>query len=288
MSRIAYVNGAYLPHSRAAVHIEDRGYQLADGVYEVIAVAGGRLTDWAGHMERLDRSLRELRIAAPMDGKPLEIVCREVVRRNRVVTGILYIQITRGVARRDHAFPADAAPSLVVTSRSMDFAAVARRAETGVSVATMPDIRWGRCDIKTISLLPNVLAKQEARERDAYEAWMVDAQGYVTEGASTNAWIVDEEGRLVTRSTRDNILNGITRKTLIALADRLGMEVEERPFTVAEAQRAREAFVTSTAAFLMPVVEIDGKPVANGAPGSISQALLEVYRAHIEEQSTAP
>lgn len=285
MSRVAYVNGQYLPHGRAAVHIEDRGYQFADGVYEVVAIAGGRLTDWDGHLRRLERSLAELRITAPMGSGALAIVCREVVRRNRVTAGMLYLQITRGVARRDHPFPRGVAPSLVVTARAIDFAAVARRAEKGVGVVTMPDIRWGRCDIKTVSLLPNILAKQAARDEGAYEAWLVDDTGHVTEGSSTNAWIVDEQGRLVTRPAGHAILNGVTRQTLITLARRLGYEVLERPFTVAEAQAAREAFITSTTGFLLPVTEIDGRPVANGAPGSISEALLAAYRSHITEQS---
>jgi D-alanine transaminase len=285
MPRVAYVNGQYLPHNRAAVHIEDRGYQFADGVYEVVAIAGGRLTDWADHLRRLERSLAELRIAPPMGEAALSIVCREVIRRNRVMTGMLYLQITRGVARRDHPFPAGVAPSLVITARAMDFQAVARRAERGVSVVTLPDIRWGRCDIKSVSLLPNILAKQEARDSGAYEAWLVDGDGHVTEGSSTNAWIVDADGRLVTRPAGHAILNGITRQTLLALARRLGYEVQERPFTVAEAQAAREAFITSTTGFLLPVTEIDGRPVANGAPGSITHAMLDAYRAPIAEQS---
>jgi D-alanine transaminase len=284
LSRIAYVNGRFVPKAEAVVHIEDRGYQFADGVYEVVAVAGGRVTDWDGHLRRLERSLAELRIAAPVGDRALAIVCREVIRRNRLTAGMLYMQITRGVARRDHPFPTGVSPSLVVTARSLDFAAVARRAEAGVGVVTMPDIRWGRCDIKSIALLPNVLAKQAARDQGVYEAWLVDANGHVTEGASTNAWIVDAEGRLVTRPASQAILNGITRQTLIALARRLNYEVLERPFTVAEAQAAREAFITSTTGFLLPVTEIDGKPVANGAPGSISETLLDAYRAHIAEQ----
>ena len=285
MARVAYVNGAYLPLAQAGVNIEDRGYQFADGIYEVVAVAGGKLTDWPAHVKRLDRSLGELRIAAPMGHQALTVIAREVVRRNRVRDGILYVQITRGVARRDHPFPKDSRPSLVMTSRPLDFDAVAKRAEKGVTVASVPDIRWGRCDIKTISLLPNILAKQAAREAGAFEAWQVDDEGYVTEGASTNAWIVDEDGKLVTRPEEDNILNGVTRQTLIPIAKSLGYKVAERPFTVAEAKAAREAFVTSTTTFVMPVTEIDGQVIGNGAPGSITLALLEAYRRHIEEEA---
>jgi D-alanine transaminase len=285
VSRVAYVNGRYLPLGEAVIGIEDRGYQFSDGVYEVVAVMGGRVTDWAPHMDRLDRSLKELRIRPPMSRDALKVVAREVARRNRVMNGMLYIQVTRGVARRDHPFPRNTLPSLVMTARSIDFSVVARRAEDGIKVATLPDIRWGRCDIKSVSLLPNVLAKQEARDRGAFEAWLVDTEGYVTEGASTNAWIVDPQGRLVTRPLNAHILPGVTRLTLMKLAETLGIPVIERPFSVEEAKKAREAFVTSTTAFLMPVVEIDGAVVANGAPGSVSRRLLDAYRAHMVEEA---
>jgi len=288
VSRVAYVNGRYLPLREAVIGIEDRGYQFSDGVYEVVAVMGGRVTDWAPHMDRLDRSLKELRIRPPMSRDALKVVAREVARRNRVMNGMLYIQVTRGVARRDHPFPRQALPSLVMTARSIDFAVVARRAEDGIKVATLPDIRWGRCDIKSVSLLPNVLAKQEARDKGAFEAWLVDSEGYVTEGSSTNAWIVDSEGRLVTRPLNAHILPGVTRLTLMKLAAAEGIPVIERPFSVEEAKKAREAFVSSTTAFLMPVVEIDGAVIANGAPGSVSQRLLFAYRTHMAQEAGLP
>lgn len=280
MSRIAYVNGRYVPHRHGMVHIEDRGYQFADGVYEVTAIRGGRMVDAAMHLERLERSLTELRIPMPMSGKAILTVMAETARRNHVRDGIVYTQVTRGVARRDHAFPKDVRPAVVMTARSMDFQALAEKARSGVKVISVPDIRWSRCDIKSISLLPNCLAKQEAKEHGAYEAWQVDADGNVTEGSSTNAWIIDGEGRIVTRRASPEILNGITRRALMALAAEEGREIVERPFTLEEAKAAREAFLTSTTAFVMPVVEIDGQPVGNGAPGILTERLRALYSRH--------
>ncbi len=208
MSRVAYVNGAYSPHGQAVVHIEDRGFQFADGVYEVWSVMDGRLADFDGHMARLNRSLDALKIEIPMTAAALGLVLRETVRRNRVREGMVYLQVTRGTAARDHAFPTDAAPSVIVTAKSVDRARGQAMAAKGAAGVTQPDIRWGRCDIKTVGLLPNVLAKQAARERGAYECLMYDDMGLVTEGASTNAWIVDEDGRLRTRDTQANIFAG--------------------------------------------------------------------------------
>jgi D-alanine transaminase len=278
MSRIAYVNGRYVPHARASVHIEDRGFQFADGVYEVWWVFNGRLGDSNGHFQRLARSLSELSIAAPMSDAALDRVLRETVRRNRVGDGMVYLQITRGVARRDHAFPPDGTPvSMVVTAKSVNFAALDAKAMQGVAVITRPDQRWARCDIKSVSLLPNVLAKQAAREHGAYEAWLIDKDGLVTEGASTNTWIVDAQGVLRTRDTDANILRGVTRKTVMKLAAELQLRIEERPFTVAEVLAAREAFMTAATAFVTPVVSIDGKAIGSGKPGPISQRLRVLY-----------
>ena len=278
MSRIAYVNGEYLPHGQAVVHIEDRGFQFADGVYEVWGVFGGRLADFEGHMARLERSLGELRIREPMSRAALLQVLRETVRRNRVRDGLLYIQVTRGTARRDHPFPSeDTPPSLVITARSVDRARQASGAEAGVAVITQPDIRWGRCDIKSVGLLPNVLAKQAARERGAAEAWLVDEMGLVTEGSSTNAWIIDADGKLRTRDAQANILRGITRHALLELAEAEGIEVEQRPFSVQEAKQAREAFFTAASAFVMPVISIDGAKVGDGKPGPVTRRLRQLY-----------
>ncbi len=283
MSRIAYVNGRYLPLSAATVNIEDRGYQFADGVYEVCEVRGGRLVDERSHMERLAWSLAELRIRAPMSPAALSVVMHETVRRNRVRWGIVYLQITRGVSRRDHAFPpASTEPSVVVTARNLDFAAAEKIAAEGVAVITVPDNRWDRVDIKSVALLPNVLAKQAAREQGAREAWFVDRDGKITEGSSTNAWIVTRDGALVTRQLDHHILRGITRTVVVEMARSQGLTIQERAFTVEEARAAREAFITSASQIVIPVVRIDGKPVGNGAPGLIASALRRDFHRYAE------
>jgi D-alanine transaminase len=277
MPRIAYVNGRYLPYRDAKVHIDDRGYTFADGVYEVVLVAGGRLVDEAPHLDRLDRSLRELRIAQPMSRKALQLVIREVIRRNQVSgNGLVYLQMSRGVALRDHPFPKAPVTQVVVWAKILAPQSPAL-GENGARVVSMPDIRWGRCDIKSIGLLPNVLAKQAAREAGAYEAWLIDKDGFVTEGSSTNAWIVTPQGELVTRPVAAEILSGVTRLRVIALAQAAGLKIVERPFSLAEAQRAREAFITSASVFVLPVTQIDDQVVANGQPGSITSALRQQY-----------
>jgi D-alanine transaminase len=281
--RIAYVNGRYVRGDHAMIHIEDRGYQFSDGVYEVCEVREGRIIDEARHMARLQRSLDELRMAGPMPQSALAIVMRECVRRNRVRDGILYLQVTRGVARRDHFFPpAGTKPSIVLTARSLDSAQNERIAAAGVAVITMPDNRWERVDIKSVSLLPNVLAKQAAREQGAREAWFVDREGYVTEGSSSNAWIVSMEGRVVTRRADRGILRGITRTVLMEVIEAQGLELEERSFTPEEAYRAREAFLTSASQIVLPVVRIDDRPIGNGMPGSVATALRAKFHDHAQ------
>jgi D-alanine transaminase len=283
MSRIAYVNGRYLPRHAAMVHIEDRGYQFSDGVYEVCEVRAGRMVDERRHMARLQRSLSELRMGMPMSAAALGLVMRETIRRNRVRDGIVYLQVTRGVARRDHAFPpAGTAPAVVITARNLDQVTIERAASDGIAVITVPDNRWVRVDIKTIGLLPNVLAKQAARDRGAKEAWFVDIQGMVTEGASTNAWIVTAGGTVVTRPADNKILRGITRSVLIDAIAEQGLAFEERAFTLDEAFAAREAFVTSASQTVMPVVRIDGRPIGNGAPGPVATALRRNFHHHSE------
>lgn len=278
MSRIAYVNGRYCAMRDAAVNIEDRGYQFADGVYEVCEVRGGRLVDWPRHAARLQRSLGELRIALPMPFAALEIVLREVVRRNRVTYGIVYLQVTRGVARRDHAFPRQPVPpAVVVTAKNLSFARNEESAAHGIGVITVPENRWPRVDIKSTALLPNVLAKQQAREQGAYEAWFVDRDGFVTEGASSNAWIVTGDGRVVTRPATHGILAGITRAVLMEVLAALQMKLEERPFTPEEAYAAREAFVTAASQIVMPVVTIDGKAIGDGRPGPVARRLRDEF-----------
>jgi len=283
MSRIAYVNGRYQPHRDAVVHVEDRGYQFSDGVYEVCEVRDGRLVDERRHLARLARSLAELRITPPMAPPALSIVLHETVARNRVRDGIVYVQVTRGVARRDHAFPAPAtAPSLVVTARSLDRSKREEEAARGVSVVTVPESRWSRVDIKSIALLPNVLAKQFAREQGAREAWYVDRDGFVTEGASSNAWIVSDDGRLLTRPADQRILRGISRAIVMEVARAHGLVLEERPFTVAEAYAAREAFMTAASQIVLPVVRLDGRPIGAGAPGPVAAALRREFHRHTE------
>ena len=278
MSRIAYVNGRFVPKADAFVHIEDRGYQFADAVYEVWALFGGKLADAEGHFVRLERSLSELRIAMPMSRAALTHVLRETVRRNRIQEGLVYLQVSRGVATRDHAFPAEGTrPSVVVTVSRVDRAASEARAAKGVSVVTTPENRWGRCDIKTVGLLPNAIAKQKAREAGAVEAWFVDELGLVTEGASSNAWIVDQDGILRTRDTNANILRGVTRHSLIDVIREAGLKVEERPFTPDEARAAKEAFITGAGTLVLPVVAVDGKPVGEGVPGPIAARLRRLY-----------
>jgi D-alanine transaminase len=287
MPRIAYVNGRYLPHAKAMVHVEDRGYQFADAVYEVCEVSRGYVIDMTRHLDRLDRSLRELRIAWPMHRSALQAVLREVIRRNGIVNGMVYLQVSRGVAPRDHVFPpASVRPAMVVTAKRIDPAAAARRAANGVKIITVPENRWERVDIKTVGLLPNALAKQKAKEEGAQEAWFVDPDDTVKEGGSTNAWIVTPEGALVTRPADFGILRGITRATVMDVAKKLGLTVEERPFSVEEAKAAREAFITSATSLVMPVVEIDGRPVANGHPGTVSVALREAF-FDVAEKTTA-
>jgi D-alanine transaminase len=278
MSRFAYVNGRFVRHGEAAVHIEDRGYQLADGVYEVWAVFDGKLADAEGHFTRLWRSLDELRIAHPMSQTALLLVLREAVRRNKIRNGLCYLQVTRGVAKRDHAFPNPAVPpAVVVTVKATDRAAADAKAAKGASVISTPETRWARCDIKSIGLLPNALAKQAARERGALEAWFVDDMGLVTEGASSNAWIIDGEGVLRTRDTNANILRGVTRTTLLEVIRETGVPFSEKPFTIAEAQAAKEAFITGAGSLLTPIVEVDGVKLGDGKPGEVATRLRRLY-----------
>ncbi len=279
MSRFAYVNGRYLRLADAAVSIEDRAFQFGDGVYEVCQVSSGALIDERRHLDRLERSLKAVRIAAPVGQPALRRILREVVTRNLVRDGLVYLQISRGVARRDHGFPAaSVVPSLVVTARSIDPALGEANAGRGVKVVTLPDERWAHPHVKTLQLLPNVLAKQAAREAGAHEAWFVDARGFVTEGASTNAWIVDADGALVTRQADSAILRGVTRSTLIDVAAGRGLSFQERPFSVEEAYEAREAFFSSATTIAMPVVAIDGRPIGDGRPGPLTLALRREFR----------
>ncbi|MCF3932583.1 D-amino-acid transaminase [Acuticoccus sp. M5D2P5] len=283
MSRIAYVNGRYVPHGSAQVHVEDRGYQFADAVYEVCEVFDGKIVDMTRHLDRLDRSLRELSIGWPVARPALERILREVVDRNRVTYGLVYLQVSRGVARRDFPFPpAGTKPALVVTSRAIPRTVAAKVADEGIRVITTPDIRWQRVDIKTTGLLAQVLAKENAKRHGGKEAWMYDADGNVTEGGSSNAWIVTADGVLVTRPAESGILKGITRAAVMDFAAREGLKVEERPFTIDEAKHAREAFVTSATGIVSPVVQIDDAILGNGHPGVLASDLRRRFHEGVE------
>ncbi len=282
MTRIAFVNGAYRRHGEASVHIEDRGYQFGDGVYEVCEIRDGALIDETPHLARLERSLAALRIAAPMSLNALKLVMREIVRRNRVRDGLVYVQVSRGVAPRDHGFPAAARPSLVVSAKPLDRRKGEANAAVGVRVVALPDERWRRPEIKSLQLLPNVLAKQSAREKGAYEAWLVDDQGRITEGSSTNAWIVDAAGKLATRQADRAVLSGVTRATLLALLAKEGVVFEERPFTLEETYAAREAFLTSAGNGVMPVVAVNDRVIGDGRPGALTLALREKFHRFAE------
>jgi D-alanine transaminase len=287
VGRIAYAEGRYVPHAEARVHVEDRGYQFADAVYEVIAVHHGRLVDETEHLARLGRSLAELGISWPVSERALRIKIRELIRRNRIATrGMIYLQISRGVAPRNHAFPKDCPPVLVMTARALppvDRAEAAR----GVRVITLTDLRWRRCDIKSVSLLANVLARQQATEQGAFEAWLVDDDGVVTEGTASNAWIVTSDGLLLTHDAGHAILNGITRCAVLRIAADHGVVLRERPFTVAEAMSAAEAFLTSTTSLVKPVVRIDDAVVGDGRIGPLTARLLDYYLEHAGEAPAA-
>jgi len=278
MSRIAYVNGAYVPQADAMVHIEDRGYQFADGVYEVCEIRHGLIVDLTRHLDRLDRSLSELRIEWPMSRTALSLVIRQVVARNRVRNGMFYLQVTRGVARRDHVFPKPGTrPSLVITAKSTNPAVIASKNANGLKAITVLDNRWDRVDIKTVGLLPNVLARQQAKEQGAQEAIYVDAEGIVKEGAATNVWIVAKDGALVTRPAEHGILRGITRTSLMDVAARLGVSVREEYFTAEEMKNAREVFITAATSICFPIVQIDERVIGNGHPGEMSQKIRDAF-----------
>ena len=283
VARIAYVNGRYLHHAQAGVHIEDRALQFADGIYEVVGVIGGLFLDEDDHFDRLERSTGEIGMAMPMARAPLKTVLREIARRNRIRDGLIYMQVTRGALRRDHAIPAvPPRPTLIITARSMDAKQLDTRREHGVAVITHPDLRWARRDIKSVALLPNILAKTEARKAGAFEAWLIDDEGYVTEGSSTSAWIVDKDGAIVTRNLSNAILPGITRKVIMEAAQEAQVAVIERKFTLDEALAAKEAFMSAATLGVTAIVTIDGRKIADGKPGPVARRLQELYLARAE------
>lgn len=282
MSRVAYVNGAYVPQRDASVNIEDRGYQFGDGIYEVVHLHHGRFIDEDRHLDRLERSLKEIHLPMPMPRAALRLVLMEVARRNRVSEGLLYMQVTRGVARRDHAFPRLAVPvSLVVTIRRIAPYPTDVERWT-IAAITQPDLRWARRDIKSINLLPNVLARQAAREQGAGEAILIDEAGVVTEGAATTIWIVDAKGVLRTRHLDQVILPGCTRGALIAELEADGIAYSLEPYTLEDLRAAREVFLTSATSFVKPIVKIDGGPVADGKVGPMTRRLFDVFARHVQ------
>lgn len=278
MSRIIYINGLYQPYENAYVHAEDRGFQFADGVYEVCEVRNNSLVDETRHMQRLARSMKELDMTPPMSLVAMGQVMRETCRRNRVKNGLVYIQVTRGAARRDFAYPdPEVRGTVVCLARKVSPRKGQNKAVKGLSVISVPDIRWQRPDIKTVSLLPNAMAKQAAKDQGADEAWMLDAKGYVTEGSSSNAWILTQDNMLLTRNADQGILRGITRTVLLDLLNEKQMSFKERHFTIKEAQNAKEAFLTSASNGVMPIARIDGVNVGDGTPGPISLMLRKEF-----------
>ncbi len=276
MSGISYVDGRYVPHAEAFVHMEDRGYQFADGVYEVIAVYGGKLVDEAAHLDRLERSLSEIGIEAPVSRSSLGVILREMLRRNRLTHGSLYLQVTRGVARRDHAYGDEMRAVLTVSARRAT-PPLRSASLAGYRVISIPDIRWKRCDIKTVGLLPNILGKKQAQRAGAAEAWMIDDAGMVTEGTTSNAWIVTADGELVTRYLDHGILHGVTRRALLGFAEQAKIKVVQRAFSLDEAKVAREAFYTSATAILRPVIQIDETKIGEGVVGPVARRLVDAY-----------
>lgn len=279
MSRIVYVNGAYVPEEEAMVSVFDRGFLFADGVYEVTAVLDGKLVDYIGHAERLERSLAELGMAMPVSGDELLAIHRELVSRNNLKEGLVYLQVTRGVADRDFVYPKDTPQTLVMFTQAKSLLAT----KSGIRVIAVPDMRWGRRDIKTVQLLAASMAKMMAKDAGKDDAWLVE-DGFVTEGTSSNACIVTKDRTIVTRNLSSSILHGITRAAVLRLAQETNMKIEERPFTIAEAQQASEAFATAATTFVCPVVEIDGVELSGGRPGPVAQRLNELY---IEESRKA-
>ncbi|MGB8711474.1 MAG: D-amino-acid transaminase [Methyloceanibacter sp.] len=278
MSRTVYVNGSFVPEADAKISVFDRAFLFAEGVYEVTAVLGGKPLDLENHLVRLDRSLAEMQIAPPLSHAELRALHAELITLNKVEEGVVYLEITRGVADRDFLYPEGVPPTVVAFTQSRPLLDNPY-AESGIKVITLPDIRWKRRDIKSTALLAQTMGKQEAKRRGAYEAWMVE-NGFVTEGTSSTAFILDVNGTIRTQPLGHHILPGVTRRAVLRLAQEEGLAIEERPFTVAEAMQAREAFLTAASAFVLPVVEIDGKPIGDGRPGPVAR---EFRRLYIEE-----
>lgn len=280
MSRFAYVNGTFPRHTDAHIHIEDRGFQFADGVYEVVYLYKNHLIDMVPHLDRLAYSLSELQIDMPMSRAALVLKIKQLIRLNRLKTGLIYIQVTRGTASRDFPYPQNISPTIVMTTKRLGAFGL-KSIEKGMKVMSTPDIRWQRCDIKTTALLAASMGKQAALDAGFDDAWLMDPTGYITEGTSNNAWIITKEGKLQTRPPSHNILNGITRQTIIKMAQRENIEIIEKPFTLEDVYNAKEAFVTSASACIKPVTSIDGRTIGNGGTGIISHQIAQMYIDHL-------
>lgn len=286
MTQISYLNGAFVPHNQAMIHIDDRGLQFSDAVYEVVAFFNGKPLDMDSHLNRLDRSMGELSIKFPGEGPNFKRIIDELISQNKITCGIIYIQITRGVAPRNHVFPpSNTQPTVIATARPFDLETISERLKTGVSVTLTPENRWARPDIKSTSLLGNILAKEEAKRAGAYEAWFVDEAGLITEGTASNAVIISEDRKLITRKPDGAILSGITRAALLGVAKGVITGIEERGFSREELGKAKEAFLTSTTSFVMPVIKAGDNIIGNGCPGSVTKALQLAYFSHIKKQT---
>jgi D-alanine transaminase len=282
MPRVCYVNGQYVPYHDAVISVEDRGFLFGDAVYEVIGCIHGHLADETGHLDRLERSLSEIKMEMPVERETLRFLMRELLRRNRQKNAALYLEISRGAAKRDFKFPTpETPPTMVMISYDFDFDGNAA-VKNGVKVKTVPDIRWKRRDIKTVLLLPQSMSKQQAIDEGFDDVWMVDEEGFVTEGSASNAWIVTKDKKLVTRAVTTDILRGITRTAIEKLCKEMNLAVEERSFTPEEVYEATEAFTTSATALITPVIEIDGHKIGDGRRGDICHNLYEEYRNYVE------
>ncbi len=276
MSREAFVNGNYTDYNKSYIHIEDRGYQFADGVYEVFAILDSKIVDFDGHIKRLFRSLKELRITSPIQKESYKFHIKEIIKRNVIKDGVVYLQVTRGVASRDFKFPKNSKSSIVIIGKSIPFNYYNDNFSKGINVKTTKDLRWKRVDIKSLNLLPPVLAKQYAVDNDCAEAWLLDEKGYITEGSSSNAWIVKNK-TVITRPVSYSILNGITRSTLINSLKKVGYKLVERRFNLKDIKDADEAFITSATQFVMPVTRVNNIKIGNGFVGKFAMLFKEIY-----------
>ena len=280
MSRVAYVNREYTEYKKSYIHIEDRGYQFADGVYEVFAIIDSKIVDYDGHIKRLYRSLNELSISSPIQKKSYKFHINEIIKRNIIKDGLVYLQVTRGVASRDFKFPKNSKSSIVIIGKNTPSNYYHNNFNKGIKVKTTKDLRWKRVDIKSLNLLPPVLAKQYAADNDCEEAWLLDDDGYITEGSSSNAWIVKNK-TVITRPVSNSILNGITRSTLIKSLSKAGYKFTERRFNINDIKNADEAFITSATQFVMPVIAVNNIKIGNGSVGEFAQLFKEIYFKYI-------